>query len=73
VYLGFPDIPFINFNHIILPKHEAATKLGEMSPTNMEDTLISKLFLIYLALAKLGPLSSQKNYTTTMVRKRTTP
>jgi len=43
VYLGFPDVPFINFDHVILPKHEAATKL-----------------------AKLGPLSSQKNYTTTM-------
>ncbi|KAH8549335.1 hypothetical protein BGW37DRAFT_114669 [Umbelopsis sp. PMI_123] len=40
VYLGFPDIPFINFDHVILSKHEAATKL-----------------------AKLGPLSSQKNYT----------
>ncbi|KAI8575232.1 hypothetical protein K450DRAFT_262713 [Umbelopsis ramanniana AG] len=41
VYLGFPDIPFINFDHVILSKHEAASKL-----------------------AKLGPLSSQKNYTT---------
>ncbi|KAJ2960792.1 hypothetical protein NQZ79_g3824 [Umbelopsis isabellina] len=43
VYLGFPDIPFGNFDHVILPKYEVATKL-----------------------AKLGPLSNQKNYTSIM-------
>ncbi|KAM3580940.1 hypothetical protein VKS41_006388 [Umbelopsis sp. WA50703] len=43
VYLGFPDIPFVNFDHVILPKYEVATKL-----------------------AKLGPLSNQKNYTSVM-------
>lgn len=30
VYAGFPNIPFINFGQVVLPKYEANTKMGEL-------------------------------------------
>lgn len=29
VYVGYPGIPFINFDQVILPKYEANVKMGK--------------------------------------------
>lgn len=29
VYLGYPGIPFINFDQVVLPKYEANAKMGK--------------------------------------------
>lgn len=31
VYVGYPEIPFINFDQVILPKYEANVKMGKDS------------------------------------------
>ncbi|EIE90669.1 hypothetical protein RO3G_15380 [Rhizopus delemar RA 99-880] len=32
VYVGYPNIPFINFNQVILPKYEANAKMAALGP-----------------------------------------
>jgi mitochondrial fission protein ELM1 len=29
VYLGYPNIPFINFDQVVLPKYEANSRMGK--------------------------------------------
>lgn len=29
VYVGYPNIPFINFDQVVLPKYEANAKMGK--------------------------------------------
>lgn len=30
VYVGYPNIPFINFDQVVLPKYEANAKMGKL-------------------------------------------
>ncbi|KAI8088354.1 mitochondrial fission ELM1-domain-containing protein [Thamnidium elegans] len=32
VYVGYPDIPFINFDQVVLPKYEANAKMAALGP-----------------------------------------
>jgi mitochondrial fission protein ELM1 len=32
VYVGYPSIPFINFDQVILPKYEANAKMAALGP-----------------------------------------
>ncbi|KAF7720896.1 hypothetical protein EC973_005797 [Apophysomyces ossiformis] len=55
VFAGYPNLPFINFDQVVLPRYEANFKLGILSARR------TKAWNSLFGIAKLGPLAKQKN------------
>ncbi|ORZ02695.1 mitochondrial fission ELM1-domain-containing protein [Syncephalastrum racemosum] len=43
VYLGFPSLPFIYFDQVVLPRYEANTKLAHLGPYARQKNMIGTL------------------------------
>lgn len=67
VYVGYPGIPFINFDQVVLPKYEANAKMGKRIKKNGSSVL--KKLITFLSKAALGPFARQKNGIITPVSK----
>ena len=74
--MGYPNIPFVYFDQVVLPKYEMDAKLGISFYNNndihrTEYMLTLNFFFFfssYFSLAKLGPFySKQKNSIATQV------
>lgn len=43
VYLGFPSLPFIYFDQVVLPRYEANTKLAHLGPYARQKNMVGTL------------------------------
>lgn len=74
VYVGYPGIPFINFDQVILPKYEANAKMAALGPlARQKNGIITLAPLLDIfpnttpALNKLVPTTFKQGYSSVIV------
>ncbi|KAG0183363.1 hypothetical protein DFQ28_008855 [Apophysomyces sp. BC1034] len=64
VFAGYPDLPFINFDQVILPKYEANAKLAKLGPlARQNNCIITNTPLLGSAPVKAIPSGNLQAFT----------
>ncbi|KAK4520661.1 uncharacterized protein ATC70_006539 [Mucor velutinosus] len=74
VYVGYPNIPFINFDQVVLPKYEANAKMAALGPlARQKNGIITPAPLLdttpttYKQLDQMIPATFSQGFTTVVV------
>ncbi|KAI8643955.1 mitochondrial fission ELM1-domain-containing protein [Parasitella parasitica] len=74
VFVGYPNIPFVNFDQVVLPKYEANAKMAALGPlAKQKNGIITPAPLLdttttsYKQIDQMIPTSFSQGYTTVVV------